>query len=386
MFINFWYPMGRSDALGEKPIKVRALDHQFVLFRDSAGAAHCLSNTCTHRGGSLAQGKVKGDAIECPYHGWQFEGGGVCIRLPSIGAAAAIPRRTQIDSYPVVERYGLVFAFLGDLPEAERPPIMPIPEWGQDGWRATSQDYPIACNYERSVENGLDPAHNEFVHDTHGFQGANSEYRVNELRIEAHDWGRFFWHRFDAPPLRDPEMAKLRSVAGQLDAGSGFHGPHCMTTHIHITEKNWLHQYMFERPVDERNIHVYLVTLRNCMLDPALDAKIMERNRYVAAQDIHVLSDIDPPLTPPSITKEFMVPADKVILLYREMLDAWEAMGWRIDTEALAAARQRGNVAYVIPSPARRESRKWVLDPVPLMPASAKQSISTPWETAPRSA
>ena len=47
-----------------------------------------------------------------------------------------------IDAYPVEEKYGVIFVFLGDLPEEERPPIMDMPEWDQDGWRFTLITYP----------------------------------------------------------------------------------------------------------------------------------------------------------------------------------------------------------------------------------------------------
>ncbi len=127
MYINFWYPMATSEELGaDASLKVRALGQDFVVFRDSQGQANCLSNTCTHRGGSLAGGKLKGDCVECPYHGWQFNGAGEVKRIPSLGADASIPARTRIDAYPVEEKYGLIFAFLGDLAENERPPILEV--------------------------------------------------------------------------------------------------------------------------------------------------------------------------------------------------------------------------------------------------------------------
>ena len=78
-----------------------------------------------------------------------------------------------------------------------------------------------------------------------------------------------------------------------------------------------------------------------------------------------VIEDLRPVLTPPTSTKEFMVPADKVILMYREKLDEWDARGWRIDTAAVERNRKR--VAYAIPSPARREQKGWVLDSIPLV-------------------
>ena len=61
------------------------------------------------------------------------------------------------------------------------------------------------------------------------------------------------------------------------------------------------------------------------------------------------------------------MPADKVIWLYRERLQQWDDMGWRIDADELKRMRAKRNVVYAIPSPARRESQAWVLDPVPLV-------------------
>jgi phenylpropionate dioxygenase-like ring-hydroxylating dioxygenase large terminal subunit len=52
MYINFWYVAGRSKEIGDKPLKRRMLGQDFVLFRDSRGVVRCLSNTCSHRGGS----------------------------------------------------------------------------------------------------------------------------------------------------------------------------------------------------------------------------------------------------------------------------------------------------------------------------------------------
>jgi phenylpropionate dioxygenase-like ring-hydroxylating dioxygenase large terminal subunit len=372
MYINFWYPMVTSEELTDQPVKVRALGQDFVVFRNADGNANCLSNTCTHRGGSLSGGKIKGDCIECPYHGWQFDGEGSCHRIPSLGPDASIPGRTRVDAYPVEENYGLVFAFLGDLDETERPPVLPVPEWDQGGWRPTLQHYTIQGNYERSVENGLDPAHNEFVHDTHGFGGVDEAYKVNELRIEeSPPWGRGFWHTFNAPPLPG-QMKEGRTQSGDLDVGTGHHGPNQVWTYIHASETTWFHQYLFERPIDEEHIHVYLLCMRNSFLEEKYDAYMIERNQYVADQDKTVIEDLRPVLTPPTSTKEFMLPADKVILMYREMLKEWDAKGWRIDTDAVE--RNSGKVAYAVPSPARRKRKGWVLDPIPVIAGEAPEA------------
>jgi phenylpropionate dioxygenase-like ring-hydroxylating dioxygenase large terminal subunit len=375
MYINFWYPMATSEELQDKPLKVRALGQDFVVFRGEDGKAKCLSNTCTHRGGSLSGGKIKGNCIQCPYHGWEFDEEGCVNRIPSLGPNPKIPSRTRIDAYPVDEKHGLVFAFLGDLSESERPPIIDVREWEQEGWTSTLQTYQVTGNYERSIENGIDPAHNEYVHDTHGFSGEDTEYSIGDMRIEERDkWGQGFWHTFQAPPLPDEaKFADARKDAGDLEAGTGYHGPAQVWTYIHMSKTDWMHQYLIERPIDENTIQIYLLCMRNCYTDSKFDENVKERNQYVADQDKVVIEDLRPVLTPDTNTKEFMLPADKCILLYRESLKEWEANGWRIDQEAVDAAKNR--VSYAIPSPARHKQKGWVMDAIPLRPASKQADL-----------
>ena len=94
----------------------------------------------------------------------------------------------------------------------------------------------------------------------------------------------------------------------------------------------------------------------------------------IAEQDIKVLSELEPPLTPPTNTKEFMVPADEPILRYRRKLKEWEQRGWRIDMAELNRTGRR--VAYAVPGPERRHHKGWVIDPVPLV------GVSRPAEAA----
>jgi phenylpropionate dioxygenase-like ring-hydroxylating dioxygenase large terminal subunit len=378
MFINFWYAAGASADLKDQPLKRTMLGQTFVLFRDSKGLAHCLSNVCSHRGGSLAGGKVRGDCVECPYHGWRFDGAGVCVKIPSLGpvdgaaGSAKIPARTKIDSYPVQEKYGLIFCFLGDLPEAERPPIMEIPEYGREGWRATVQQPGVwNIDYKRSIENSIDPAHNEYVHDTHGFSGERDDYRVHELNIKETAWGIGFFNKMHSPPL--PE-ARMRAASGRtenafIEAGTGNHGPSAVWTHIHPSPHAHIHQYLYETPIDETHTQVYLVTLRNFLTTEDDDKRIMDRNMYVALQDKAVLEDVEPVETPRTNTHEVLMPADVPIARFREFCKQWEARGWRIDMDKVAATR--GRTAYAIPSPERRTSKGWVIDPVPLIASQA---------------
>jgi phenylpropionate dioxygenase-like ring-hydroxylating dioxygenase large terminal subunit len=356
VFINFWYPALTSAELGDKPVRVRMLGQQFVLARDAAGRAFCLNDTCSHRGGSLSGGQLRDGCIECPYHGWRFAPDGRCQRIPSLGIAARIPARTRVDSYPVEERYGIVFAFLGDLPEAERPGLMPVPEYGQQGWRANLMTYEGRVNFERSVENALDPAHTQFVH---GFGSIDTS---REIRIETLEWGAIFMTEF----FKTPGLP----AATVPSAGTAFHGASQFCTLIRVPPAAEINQYMFELPIDENHIRIFLVNTRNTDLAPERDEAMIRACTKVVLEDIHVLEDLNPALTPVRPAREFLVPADGPIVNYRQWLADWERRGWRIDTDRVH--RERAGQAWAIPSPARRAGGSWVLDPVPLVaPANA---------------
>jgi phenylpropionate dioxygenase-like ring-hydroxylating dioxygenase large terminal subunit len=369
MYINFWYPVIESKELSDAPRQIKMLGQEFVVFRDSGGAAHCLSNTCTHRGGSLAGGKINGDCIQCPYHGWEFDGSGQCQRIPSLGPNPNIPGRTRIDAYPVKEKYGMIFAFLGDLAEDERPPMMEIPEFDDPEWRPTWINFQVPINYERSIENGLDPAHNEFVHPNHGFSGANSEYKVNDLRwIKDQGWGPGFYHRFNSPASTDDKWGQIKQAKSDREAGSGTFGPTHLWTYIRYGAGREMHQYLYECPIDETHTNIWLINLRNSFLEAEMDDEVNRRNYDVVMQDIVVLTDLNPKITPPTNNKEFLLQPDKPLLKYREKLKEFEQMGWRIDTQAVAAAST--TAAYAIPSPERRNTKGWVIDSIPLVAAS----------------
>jgi len=372
MFINFWYAADWSKKLTDQPVKLRMLGQDFVLFRDSSGQAHCLANVCVHRGGSLAGGIVKGDCIQCPYHGWLYDGAGKCRKIPSLGrdGQGRILARARVDSYPVEERYGLLFVFLGDLPEGERPPIMDIPEFGQPGWYAHCEDRIGEGDMGRTIENGLDPAHNEYVHPTHGFSGARDDYFVPELRIEDRPWGSGFITTYFAPPLKDEKMkaATGRSENAVIEAGTFHYGPTCMTTYIHPTKTSFIHQNIFKTPIDERHNRGFLIQTRNFLLGEEHSGRFLERNKVVRDQDIVVLGDIEPRRSPGTSVHELLMPADKGVARYREKMREWEELGWRIDTAKVEATSE--TAAYAIPSPARRADPKgWVLDTMPLIPA-----------------
>ncbi len=366
MYINFWYPVClTSDLAAGTPVRARIFGLPFVAFRGGDGQAHVLSDTCVHRGGSLSKGKVVDGRVACPYHGWQFDGSGRCALVPSLGPDGPVPARAKVDAYPVEERYGIVFAFLGDLPESERPAPYTVAEFGQPGWRSDLVTMDVDVYFERSIENGLDPAHNEFVHKLQG----NIRFRPERMKVTGDDLSSTVFVRMDPPKKGTTQLEHLRNDEKPEDFGasSGHYGPNTLVTRISLSKENVFVQYFFEQPVDDSHTRIFFLNMRNCMLDEASDARLRQINVAIAQEDVAVITQLNPVRTPETSTKEVLVVGDECIGLYRKRLAEWERRGWRLDLAALRA--RAGDVAFAIPSPARRTSRNWVLDPAPLVPA-----------------
>ncbi|MFQ5633984.1 MAG: Rieske 2Fe-2S domain-containing protein [Gammaproteobacteria bacterium] len=365
MYINFWYPVCTAAELtAEAPLRVRILGLRLAAFRDSEGAAHVLADTCVHRGGSLGKGKVAGDHLACPYHGWQFDGAGRCAHIPVLGEDGKIPGRAKVDSYPVIERYDIVFAFLGDLPEDERPPLLEIPEWNRPGWRASGLvTFEVNAYYERSIENGLDPSHNEFVHDLQG----NVRFRPETVQVNGNDWGTQVTIGAIPPEPGATQLENLRTddTPEGFGATTAHHGPNTLITEINLSADNTFVQYFFEQPIDGRHTRIFFINMRNCMMEEKNDERLKNINMAIAHEDIRIVEQLHPVRTPETSTREILITGDECIGAYRRHLGAWEERGWRIDMKALRDTA--GDVAYAIPSPARAGTGNWVLDPVPLI-------------------
>jgi phenylpropionate dioxygenase-like ring-hydroxylating dioxygenase large terminal subunit len=365
MYINFWYPVCIADELtNEAPLRAQILGQRLVAFRNTEGAAHVLADTCVHRGGALSKGRMVDGTVACPYHGWQYDGSGQCVHLPALKAGAKIPARAKVDSYPVIERYGIVFAFLGDLPADQRPELYEIAEWEQDGWRASGLTViELGAYYERSVENGLDPVHNEFVHDLQG----NIRFRADRMRVTEDEWGTEVFIRMDPPQPGTTKLENLRNddEPEHFGATTSHYGPNTLITEINLSKDNSFVQYFFEQPVDEQNTRIFFINLRNCMLESESDERLQQINLAIAEEDITVVSQLYPVRTPELPNRELLVSGDECIAGYRQHLKDWEQRGWRIDCKAVSSADV--DAAFAIPSPERRTQKNWVLDPVPLV-------------------
>lgn len=159
---HVWFVVARSQDI-VTPQSATLLDTNLVVFRDSTGAARVTARRCIHRGANLADGKVVGDSIQCPYHGWQFDGStGACSRIPSLPADGRIPPKAAIKAYPAVERFGHVWTCLGD-PVFDLPNPPEIADLDLE-WRSAEPIH-ADCGFMAATENFRDMAHFPFVHE-----------------------------------------------------------------------------------------------------------------------------------------------------------------------------------------------------------------------------
>lgn len=176
MIKNQWYVILESNEIKPgKPIGVTRMGEKMVAWRDSAGKAAVMSDLCPHRGVALSIGAVKGDCIQCPFHGFEYDTSGACTYIPANGKNSEPPKAMKVRAYETREAHGFVYIWWGERRESY--PALPFFEAiGADFVYSTLRD-PWATHYSRAIENQLDVVHLPFVH--HNTIGRGQKLLVN---------------------------------------------------------------------------------------------------------------------------------------------------------------------------------------------------------------
>jgi phenylpropionate dioxygenase-like ring-hydroxylating dioxygenase large terminal subunit len=158
-----WYLAAWSDELDKTPLGVILLGDSIVLYRRGDGSPVALEDRCAHRSLPLSVGSVRGELIECGYHGLQFDALGRCVYAP--GQAKPPPDAT-LRSYPAVEQDRCIWIWTGAPENADPSKITRFPWMAKKGWRQTKLHARIAANYQLIIDNLLDLSHLSFVHSS----------------------------------------------------------------------------------------------------------------------------------------------------------------------------------------------------------------------------
>ena len=363
MLKNLWWPVEFSSNVVDRPLSLKALGQYFVLFRDSKGQVNCLSDLCVHRGGPLSEGWLTDDkdSLVCPYHGWEFGGDGQCTKIPA-QPQRNIPTKARVDSYPVVEKYGYVWAFLGDLPEEERPPIPDIPELDDPQFKRVEGSYYWKVNYERALENGMDGSHAAFDHGSRF--GNIKDPSVPDFDVTTTPWSGLSTIPLKAPPKNLGGLwGKLFKFKYKKEVGdgpvlthvkAGYFLPNINVLYVPLPIGNMV-LIDAHVPVDENHTRSMYIGLRDFIKAEWADKDTHKRIQDIFKQDDSVLKKQRPEILPYQLSDELHIRSDILQTTYRRRRNELLDQGWGIDMHQIVGDGPR-DVAVVIPSPARKNN------------------------------
>jgi len=308
----FWYPVAFSSEVTNKPFATKLLDERLVLFR-VLGQVTVARDLCLHRGAPLSSGWLEGSEIVCGYHGFRYNAAGQCTCIPA-HPGAAIPAKLKVPTFPVCERYGLIWTRLVDNGPS------PFPEFGvwddPNYLQVLPNSVELNAAAGRQVEGFLDVSHFAFVHV--GTFGELDNREVPSYPVELTPAGfradylstvSNYSHGFKH--LNPPGFQWRRLFQVWL--------PFTAKLTVFFPNAGELHILNAASPVSARKTRVFVPICRNfdkeAPLQPTLDF-----NHQVFAEDKAMVETQYPEDLPINLQDEVHIRADKSSITYRQGL------------------------------------------------------------------
>lgn len=317
---NLWHPVAQVADLAAAPLPVQLLGQALVLWRDAGGRAHALADRCPHRGARLSMGRVTEGRLECPYHGWQFEGGGACRHIPALPGFAPTARHGAC-AHEVREAYGLLWVRLAP-PDGPALPIHDLPAFSAEDEprlrKVTSGPYTVAASAPRIIENFLDMAHFGFVHE--GWLGSRERPEIAAYEVAATAHGV----RATGCRAWQPRSSIHAETGAQVEYGYEVTGPYsAVLTKVPeagSTAIDGLNEAigMFICPLTEETSLVWTRMAMNDFDSP--DQRLIDFQNHIFGQDQPVLESQQPKRLPLALDAEAHCAADRLSASYRRFL------------------------------------------------------------------
>ncbi len=316
MIKNQWYAVLDSKQVKKnKLIGVTRLSEKLVFWRDDAGEVYCIYDKCCHRGASLCAGKLHENHVECPFHGFLYDGSGKVTRIPANGKNAAVADNYRVHAYPARDAYGFIWVWYGEM-SAELPEI-PFFEELKTGFSYGSFSENWSVHYTRAIENQLDVVHLPFVHKT--TIGRGNKTLVNGPVVKWNENRMTFYVKNREDNGQRPE--KPNEVA---DYEKLFHLQFQVPNIWQNIISDKVRIFAAFAPVDEENTHIYLRFYQAFVRVPVLKQLInllsAVMNSVILHQDRRVVLTQLPKKSEFTM-KENLVQGDLPILEYRKRRD-----------------------------------------------------------------
>ncbi len=259
---NSWYVAAWDREITRTPMPRTLLDEAVVFYRKENGTPVALEDRCCHRQLPLSMGRLEGDDLRCGYHGLLFDCSGSCIEIPG---QATVPSQARVRSYPLKEKFGWVWIWMGDPAKAD-PSLIPNWWWAEHPqWAFSRPDMiHVKCNYQLVSDNVLDVTHLAYVHASSIGASSITEFPASTEReerlVRLTRWIR------DRPP--PPLYKKAGGFPGNVDRWQIVeHEPPCFTVNFagcqDAERKIDLMALSAPTPETERTTHYFFGFVRN---------------------------------------------------------------------------------------------------------------------------
>ncbi|MCB1121142.1 MAG: aromatic ring-hydroxylating dioxygenase subunit alpha [Verrucomicrobiae bacterium] len=300
---NEWHVAARSKDLNEGAIMAsKILGEDLVLWR-VGGKAIAWKDLCIHRGAKLSLGKVKDGCLQCPYHGWEYNSAGACVRIPAQPPNRAIPGKAKTFAYAVCEKYGAIWVCLGD-------PVTPepsLPVFDGHTFKIFVSGHPLKAKATRVIENYLDFAHQPFVHE--GYLGDPEKPEVEDYEVQKTEQG------LEAYGLKIWQPNPDGSGVPNYSTYDYF----CFRPLQASFTKQRVRSVLTATPVDEENTTGYLFGMSE-FREEMDEAEAEKWSALIIGQDAGVVESQRPELLPLDLQEELHLACDKLAIAYRRWL------------------------------------------------------------------
>lgn len=315
MIRDQWYAVLSSGEVRRgKPYGVIRLGERLVFWRNNEGELFCLQDICAHRGAALSLGESCDNEVICPFHGFHFNGNGRVTQIPANGKNAKTPEGFRVKSYPVREKFGMIFIWWGlSTPHASEPPFF---EDLNDTFSGSTSKHLWMVHYSRAVENQLDIVHLPYVHRKSIGRG-NRTIVNGPVQVARHNQIQFWVYN-------EVDKGQTPLKADQLPP------PDENRQHIHFIFpniwQNWITMrfriFVAFAPIDDSQTMIYLRTCQNVIKTPGLKQIVNGINRLfsikILKEDEQVVSTQIPLITSLKMDEK-LIPGDLPIVTYRRI-------------------------------------------------------------------
>ena len=315
-----WHPVAYSGSVtANEPHSSTLLDEVIVIWRTADGTPRAMQDLCIHRGTALSLGWVKDDCIVCPYHAWEYNTDGRCVKIPQ-KEGVSIPTKAKVRRFHCQERYGLIWVALED-------PIYPlpeIPELEESSWQVVNTGpYEWESDASRQLENFTDFGHFPWVHP--GLLGDPERPLVPDYEVEIRDHVLHYTIvRPEAPNSDDfPVFANDEVVAPERRSRYEVHLPYTIVLRLGWGGEKGMVYFYVGQPIGEKRCRGYCIVGRNYDLDQP-DSVIQGFEDTIFSQDKRVVESQRPEQVPFDLAEELHLKFDAVAINYRRAMQQQE--------------------------------------------------------------